>query len=74
MTENSHITRAGNVSERITVRNGGYVKVERISFGNTGRNIHGEPAQGHWKLYGYRKDGKFSRTLAGLKSKLTTKS
>lgn len=55
---------------RVTKRKDGIEKIERLSFGDTGRNIHGEAARGHWIVKGYKKDGKFSLTLRGLKAKL----
>lgn len=55
---------------RYTVRKDGIEKVEIFTTGDTGTTIHGTAAQGHFKPFGYRKDGVFSRTFKGLKAKL----
>ena len=57
---------------RYTLRPDGAEKVDILTFGATGVTIFGTPARGHFKHHGYRKDGKFSRTLRGLKQKLNT--
>jgi hypothetical protein len=55
---------------RVTKRKDGIEKIEKLSFGDTGRNIHGEAARGHWIVKGYKKDGVFKRTLKELKDAL----
>jgi hypothetical protein len=55
---------------RVTKRKDGIEKIEKLSFGDTGRNIHGEAARGHWVVKGYKKDGVFKRTLKDLKESL----
>jgi hypothetical protein len=55
---------------RYTVRKDGIEKVEIFTMGDTGTTIHGTASMGHFKPFGYRKDGVFSRTFKGLKEKL----
>lgn len=55
---------------RVTKRKDGIEKIEILSSGVTGRNIHGEAASGHWVVKGYKKDGIFKRTLKELKEEL----
>lgn len=57
---------------RYTPRPDGIERIDIRSLGVTGRTIYGTPANGHWKLHGYRKDGLFSRSFRGLKAKLQT--
>ena len=63
-------------TKRLLLRKDGIVKVERWSFGATGRKYNGQPATGHWKTAGYRSAcGKhFAPTLSELTEKMNTNS
>lgn len=67
--ENMEVVEVSSL-RRVTMRRDGIEKIEKISFGNTGRNIYGESARGHWVVKGYKKNGLFKRSLLELKAAL----
>jgi hypothetical protein len=70
MNTKAYIDKESWPYRRYTLRPDGAERIDIFTFGATGVTIFGTPARGHFKHYGYRKDGKFSRTLRGLKQKL----